>query len=181
MATTRNPVAVVTGGTAGIGLEACKQLAAKGIDVILTSRSEAKGKAAVKEIQKSAASVDNKVEFVIAELGNLSSVAKACESLQGRTIDYLLLNAGFTQAGKKDPETSEDGIESTVAVNHVAGCLLTTKLTPIMEETKKKSPLVNVTPMITFVSSDPCNVHSTTGAAKKLGPRVGDTMVRCLS
>lgn len=183
MSSRRNPVAVVTGGTAGIGLEACKQLAAKGIDVILTSRTESKGKAAVEDIQKSVIVTNKKVkvEFVQAELGNLKSVATACDSLKGRNIDYLLLNAGVMSAGKGDAETSEDGIESIVAVNHVAGCLMANKLTPILQETQKTSPLESVTPMITFVSSDLHNVHSPTGAAKKVGPVLADSMVRFLA
>jgi NAD(P)-dependent dehydrogenase (short-subunit alcohol dehydrogenase family) len=39
----RNAVALVTGGTAGIGLVTCQHLAGLGVDVILTSRSTAKG------------------------------------------------------------------------------------------------------------------------------------------
>ena len=39
--------ALVTGGNKGIGLEICKQLASKGITVILTSRDEKRGNEAV--------------------------------------------------------------------------------------------------------------------------------------
>ena len=44
-------IAVVTGGNRGLGLETCRQLAKKGMGVILTSRDEAKGKAAVEKLQ----------------------------------------------------------------------------------------------------------------------------------
>lgn len=64
----RNPVAVVTGGTAGIGFETCKQLAAKSVDVILTSRTEEKGKTAVEETLQQESGKNVKVEFVVAEL-----------------------------------------------------------------------------------------------------------------
>src|SRR5512140_796148 len=44
-------VAVVTGGNRGIGLEICRQLAQRGIHVVLTSRDAAKGMAAFKKLR----------------------------------------------------------------------------------------------------------------------------------
>jgi NAD(P)-dependent dehydrogenase (short-subunit alcohol dehydrogenase family) len=49
--TTTQKVAVVTGGNRGLGFEASRQLAKKGYQVILTSRDEAKGKAAAQKLQ----------------------------------------------------------------------------------------------------------------------------------
>lgn len=178
----RNPVALVTGGTAGIGFEACKQLAAQGIDVILTSRTAAKGEAAVEAIRTANKSNSN-ISFLQVEMGNLASVAKACEELKDRNVDYLLLNAGITQQGKGDTVIkSEDGIELTVAVNHVASCLFAINLIPIMQKTAQTTvPSAVERPMITFVSSDLHNIHSPTGAANKLKPIVEDDTVRYLS
>ncbi len=44
------PVALVTGGNRGIGLEVCRQLAHRGWTVVLGSRGEAKGETAAREI-----------------------------------------------------------------------------------------------------------------------------------
>lgn len=49
--TTTQKVAVVTGANRGLGFEASRQLAKKGYQVILTSRDEAKGKAAAEKLQ----------------------------------------------------------------------------------------------------------------------------------
>ncbi|WP_017318146.1 SDR family oxidoreductase [Mastigocladopsis repens] len=49
--TTTQKVAVVTGAYRGLGFEASRQLAKKGYKVILTSRDEAKGKAAAEKLQ----------------------------------------------------------------------------------------------------------------------------------
>lgn len=171
----RNPVAIVTGGTTGIGLKACQQLAQQGVDVIFTSRSHAKGETAVQEISKACQGAV-RVEYIIMELSSLQSVMDACGKLKGRNIDYLLLNAGVTGSGDKVMQQTDDGIEWTVGVNHVAGVLMALEIIPIMQATEK---LENIkTPMITFVSSDLHNIHSPTGAAKKVGPMVEDAAVR---
>jgi NAD(P)-dependent dehydrogenase (short-subunit alcohol dehydrogenase family) len=174
----------VTGGTTGIGLEACKQLAAQGMDVILTSRTEAKGKVAVAQVQAVAKDDGVHVDFLVMELSKLSSVAQACELLQEKIIDYVILNAGIMMSDQKERQESEDGIELTVAVNHVAGFYLAHKLIPVLEKTSKVFPLAAANsskPMITFVSSDLHNIHSPTGAAKSIKPIVEDDLVRFLS
>ncbi|MGD9145351.1 MAG: SDR family NAD(P)-dependent oxidoreductase, partial [Anaerolineae bacterium] len=43
-------IAIVTGANRGIGFEACRQLALRGIQVIMTSRDEAKGQAAQQKL-----------------------------------------------------------------------------------------------------------------------------------
>jgi NAD(P)-dependent dehydrogenase (short-subunit alcohol dehydrogenase family) len=45
-------IAIVTGGNRGLGLETCRQLARRGDRVILTSRNQAKGRAAVRELKR---------------------------------------------------------------------------------------------------------------------------------
>ena len=49
---TQRKIAVVTGGNRGIGLEICRQLAEKGMDVVLTCRDEKKGQEAFQKFQK---------------------------------------------------------------------------------------------------------------------------------
>lgn len=147
----------------------------------MTSRTAEKGKAAVATVKKAAGDKSVEIEYLQVELGSLKTVQDACEQLKGKKIDYLLLNAGITEQGKTEIQRTVDGIESTVAVNHVGGCLIATKLIPIMEDTASKFPLEKVSPMITFVSSDLHNTHSETGAAKVLKPIVQDDLVRFLS
>jgi NAD(P)-dependent dehydrogenase (short-subunit alcohol dehydrogenase family) len=208
----RNPVALVTGGTAGIGLEACCLLASRGVDVILTSRTFEKGEWAVALVKErtavaaaAAASTwgnDNKnttrknavsVRFLVMDLEDLSSVQEAVAKEldiggpEGWTVDYLLLNAGlFLYPSNRGIKYSSDGIEMTVAVNHVAGFFLAQLMLPVMEETASKRrssaiPWGGGTPTITFVSSDLHNIHSVTGSAKNMKPTVMDGCVRFLS
>lgn len=53
----QQPVAVVTGGEAGIGLEVCRRLAESGLQVVLTSRDEADGAVAVRSLDTDGHSV----------------------------------------------------------------------------------------------------------------------------
>jgi NAD(P)-dependent dehydrogenase (short-subunit alcohol dehydrogenase family) len=129
-----------------------------------------------------------KVRYVLMELSDLTSVSKACDEILHNEpcLDFLILNAGIMGNPTQSEITkSIDDIESIVAVNHVSGYYIAHKLLPLMEATAKSNPLAdkdqNHTPMITFVSSDLHNIHSSTGAAKKVGPVVDDTVVRFCS
>jgi carbonyl reductase 1 len=51
-------IALVTGGNRGIGLEICRQLAGRGIKVILGSRDAARGSAAARELAAAGAPVE---------------------------------------------------------------------------------------------------------------------------
>mmetsp|Transcript_30959 Transcript_30959/g.45907 ORF Transcript_30959/g.45907 Transcript_30959/m.45907 type:complete len:352 (-) Transcript_30959:191-1246(-) len=173
----RKPVAFVTGGTSGIGLVVCHQLAAKGYTVIFTSRSSDKGKATVTAIKdKLGGGVE--VSFILMELGDLTSVKRACDELveTKQPLDFVLLNAGLSHFSSKEPSFSAQDIEDTIATNHVAGTYIAMRLCKLMEETS-----IVEDPTVTFVSSDLHNLHSSTGAHHKVGPPVKDEVVTFLS
>ncbi len=70
---------LITGGNAGIGLATAKSLAAKGAEVIITSRSDDKGKAGVEEIKK--ASGSSKVSYELLELSSQKNVREFAERI----------------------------------------------------------------------------------------------------
>ncbi|KAG7363321.1 short chain dehydrogenase [Nitzschia inconspicua] len=119
------------------------------------------------------------------DLSDLTSVSKACDELlceKELRLDYLILNAGVmgNPTVRESEKKSIDQIESIVAVNHVA-VFFAHKRVPLLEATAKGSPLPNIQPMITFVSSDLHNIYSPTGAARKAGLLLEDGVVRCCS
>src|ERR687889_248561 len=82
--------ALVTGANRGIGLEVCRQLAAKGLRVVLTARDEAKATAAARAVAG-----DGEVIAAVLDITSESSVRSLATALDadGRHIDVLVNNA----------------------------------------------------------------------------------------
>jgi NAD(P)-dependent dehydrogenase (short-subunit alcohol dehydrogenase family) len=83
-------VAVVTGGSAGIGLAAAKRFAEEGAYVFITGRRQAELDAAVKQIGPGATAVR-------ADAANMSDLARLFETVKGAKgrVDVLYANAGI--------------------------------------------------------------------------------------
>lgn len=79
----------MTGANTGIGLETARELARNGADVILTTRSEAKGEAAVKNILDSIGG-SGKVRFLVLDLGCLAYVEAFASTFKGLVIPFYL-------------------------------------------------------------------------------------------
>lgn len=80
-----NQIALVTGGTAGIGLATARLLASEGAEVVIAGRDAERGANAVSE-------VGGKTRFVRTDLGDLDSVAELVS--QAGEVDILVNNAG---------------------------------------------------------------------------------------
>ena len=117
---------VITGGNSGIGLVTAKQLAAKGATVLIAGRASDKTEAALQSINAEAVTPARNLAV---DLGSLASVEALIESVQreGEPIDVLINNAGCfpTKA-----QTTEDGFELQIGVNHLAHMKLTLGLLP---------------------------------------------------
>ncbi len=116
---------VITGGNAGIGKATATALATKGAEIVITSRSEDKAKAAVEEIRS--ASGSDKIDFVLVNLISQESVRKAAEELKTKCpkIDVLINNAGCYLS---ELVLSPEGYEGQFATNHLGHFLLTNLL-----------------------------------------------------
>ena len=120
-------VCLVTGATSGIGRATAHSLAARGARVVIVGRSPEKTAAVVAAIQQ--ATGNQAVEGLLADLSSQRQVrALAAQVRQdGRypQIDVLVNNAGGVFAARQE---TEDGLEMTFAVNHLAYFLLTNLL-----------------------------------------------------
>ncbi len=118
---------VVTGASSGIGLTTAAGLARLGASVALVARDRAKGEAALAAGRE--ASAGGTPSLFLADLGSLAQVRRLAGELLAAVprIDVLVNNAGAVHATRKQ---SADGIELTLAVNHLAPFLLTELLLP---------------------------------------------------
>lgn len=136
-------VAIVTGANCGIGLETARELARKGADVILTARSKSKGDAAVAEIKASVArqlTFEPKVRYLQLDLASLNSIEEFSANFLklGLPLHMLILNAGVMKSpgaqyiGQEMTygyDTTADGFEMHIGVNHIGHHYLTSLLT----------------------------------------------------
>ena len=123
-------VVLITGGTSGIGKAAAVELAGMGAEVVVTGRNEERGREAVGEIQ--ARSGSDAVSLLLADLSTQAGVRELADEFRaghGR-LDVLANNAGVIQ--QKRTETA-DGIEMTLALNHLAPFLLTNLLLDLLK------------------------------------------------
>jgi NAD(P)-dependent dehydrogenase (short-subunit alcohol dehydrogenase family) len=113
---------LITGATSGLGLEVAVRLGREGKRLILPVRDLPKGEAL--RLKLSAAG-STQVSTPILDLASLPSVAAfltAFEASHPPALDGVLLNAGVQSANRID--FTEDGYETTFAVNHLANYLL---------------------------------------------------------
>ncbi|XP_045501135.1 retinol dehydrogenase 13-like [Colias croceus] len=125
---------IVTGGSAGIGYEAAKNLAYKGARVIIASRNKTKLIKAKDRLQKLTG--NPLITYRQIDLASLKSVRNfASETLKAEErLDVLINNAGAV--GLSDRLT-EDGLNLTMQVNYFGAFLLTYLLLPLL---KSSSP-----------------------------------------
>lgn len=91
-------IALVTGGTSGIGATFARQLAAKGEDIVLVARDRER----LEEMAHELRGMGREVEILPADLGKRADVAEVVKRLEDETrpIDVLVNNAGFGMHGR---------------------------------------------------------------------------------
>jgi NAD(P)-dependent dehydrogenase (short-subunit alcohol dehydrogenase family) len=124
-------VVLITGGTSGIGKAAATALAAMGAEVVVTGRNRERGEAALGGIRR--ASDSEKVSLMLADLAVQAEVRRLANTFRVRheRLDVLVNNAGLIQSKRTE---TPDGIELTLAVNHLAPFLLTNLLLDLLEK-----------------------------------------------
>ena len=118
----RPPVYLITGANAGIGRETALALARQGATVVMVARNRERGEAALSGVRAESGNAD--VHLLLADLSSQRQVRALAEAFKARfdRLDALINNAGVV-IGRRT--LTEDGVEMTFAVNHLAPFLLT--------------------------------------------------------
>ena len=95
MTTQNQPVALVTGANKGIGLQIAKDLAARGLTVLVGSRNPENGETAARSIAGDA----HAIQLDVTDQASIAAAAERVRREFGR-LDVLVNNAGISHAGR---------------------------------------------------------------------------------
>ena len=122
---------LVTGVSAGIGVETARALAAHGAQVIGTARDLSKAEAATTHVRKAAAAGGGSFEIIALDLASLASVRVCADTLsaKGKPLDVVIANAGVmaTPFGH-----TADGFETQFGTNHLGHFVLVNRIAPLI-------------------------------------------------
>uniref|UniRef100_A0A914VGU2 Uncharacterized protein n=1 Tax=Plectus sambesii TaxID=2011161 RepID=A0A914VGU2_9BILA len=141
------PVAIVTGGTSGIGLQTTKLLLEQGFRVIVVARETGDEVEGLRRLP-----VGNQLDLRLVDLTSLTAVRKLSEKLLAELdkVHVLVCNAGVML---HPFALTEDGYETHMAVHVLAHALLVDRLTPLLQRARRLDHLgrvVNVTSSTLF-------------------------------
>ena len=131
---------LITGATSGIGEAAARELARRGAAVVIVGRSRERCAATVESIQRETGNTS--VEFLVADLSSQMQVRQLAREFFERhsRLQVLINNAGALFERRTE---SVDGIEMTLALNHLAYFLLTSLLLEMLQHSAP-ARIVNV-------------------------------------
>jgi NAD(P)-dependent dehydrogenase (short-subunit alcohol dehydrogenase family) len=124
---------LVTGVSAGLGVETARALVAHGADVVGAARDLEKAKRATSEVSKTAAETGGSFELIELDLASLKSVRTAADKLiaDGRLFDVVIANAGVmaTPFGK-----TKDGFETQFGTNHLGHFVFVNRIAKLIKD-----------------------------------------------
>jgi NAD(P)-dependent dehydrogenase (short-subunit alcohol dehydrogenase family) len=142
-----NKLAVVTGANSGIGWHTALELLRAGSEVILTTRTEAKGRDAIERIRHQLPQA--KARFELLDLASLRSVRAFATKVCGEAkLDLLVNNAGVMSVPTR--RMTEDGFELQFGTNFLGPFALTALLMPALQRSDS--------PRVTTVASGAANM-----------------------
>jgi NAD(P)-dependent dehydrogenase (short-subunit alcohol dehydrogenase family) len=124
---------LVTGVSAGLGVETARSLVAHGAQVVGAARDLNKAKAATEQVRTDAAGNGGSFELIELDLGNLKSVRACADRLlaKGKAFDIVIANAGVmaTPLGH-----TTDGFETQFGTNHLGHFVLVNRIASLIRE-----------------------------------------------
>ena len=123
---------LVTGVSAGLGVETARALAAHGAQVVGAARDLDKARAATEAVRDQAANGGG-LELVALDLASLASVRACADGLNadGRRFDLIIANAGVMATPKG---ATADGFETQFGTNHLGHFVLVNRIAALLKD-----------------------------------------------
>ena len=130
---------LVTGVSAGLGVETARALASHGAEVVGAARDLSKAQNATQQVRARAA-LGGSLSFIQLDLASLESVRRCADGLltAGKPFDLIIANAGVMACPKG---TTTDGFEMQFGTNHLGHFVLVNRIASLL---KSGARLVNL-------------------------------------
>jgi NAD(P)-dependent dehydrogenase (short-subunit alcohol dehydrogenase family) len=145
---------LVTGVSAGLGVETARSIVAHGATVVGTARDLGKARRALAEAG------NHSVELVEMDLASLASVRKAADELLKRAtpFDVIIANAGVMACPQGK---TQDGFETQFGTNHLGHFVFVNRLVPLLKSGSRVVTLSSAGHQISDVDIDDPNFERT--------------------
>jgi NAD(P)-dependent dehydrogenase (short-subunit alcohol dehydrogenase family) len=155
-------VALVTGGSKGLGKAMARGFAEAGADVVISSRTEAELRRTLDEIVQA---TGRKGRYVVADMSNRDDVRRLAGTAleQMGRIDVLVNNAGTNKPQAIDAVT-DDVWDEVLEINLSSVMALTRALVPQMKE-RRWGRIIHISSILGFISKEKRNIYSATKSA----------------
>jgi NAD(P)-dependent dehydrogenase (short-subunit alcohol dehydrogenase family) len=155
-------VALVTGGSKGLGKAMARGLAEAGADVVISSRHEEELRPALDAIL---AGTGRRGHYVVADMNDRAAVKRLADEAVRKLgkVDILVNNAGSNAPQPIDAVT-DDAWDRLVELNLTSVMALTRALVPGMKE-RRWGRVIHISSILAFVSKEGRNSYSATKAA----------------
>lgn len=172
-----NKVAIITGGTSGMGRDTAFVFAEEGAKVVITGRNEERAKAVVEEIEAQG----GQALYVIADMNDRNSLQQIVDKTIERfgTVDILFNNAGLVSL-KPTLQLDLEEWDRIMQVNVSAALILSQMVAPIMKE-KGAGIIINTGSvagtsatwgLVAYATSKHAVNGLTRALARELGPEI---------
>ena len=162
-----NKVAIVTGGSTGIGLAAAKALAREGAKVVITGRNR-------QSLDEAAAAIDGEVLAVVNDAGNMDDIQPLLDQTIERfgAIDIMYLNAGPGGVATPIAEMTETAFDQFINIDFKGPYFTIQKALPHL---KSGASIILCSSISNAIAQHGLSVYAAAKAAQRAMVRVAAT------
>lgn len=155
-------VALVTGGSRGLGKAMARGLAEAGADIVISSRHENELRAALDEILKD---TSRKGRFIVADMSRRDDVRRLAQSAieQMGRVDILINNAG-TNVPQDSAAIKDEDWDRVLEINLHSIMVLTRAIVPQMKS-RRWGRIIHISSIMAYVSKEGRAAYSATKSA----------------